>query len=216
MTEYKACSKCKQVKLLSDFHKSKAAKSGHKPACKDCKYLDNKVYRSNNPDRVREIKKAWNLRNPEKIKAYREIKRNYNYSIVYDREKAKIYYENNKEKLRARCRTWRANNHAKARELERNYRLANPHIGRLQNHRRKALKYKNGVYKITKKDCQKIMSKPCFYCGEKAAHLDHVIPLALGGRHSIGNLVASCMKCNTSKHKKTIMEWRVWKAKVLG
>jgi 5-methylcytosine-specific restriction endonuclease McrA len=213
MSESKACSKCKQVKPLADFHKSKAAKSGHKPSCKQCKYLANKVYRTENPEKIREIKKAWCLKNPEKLAEYR--KRAGSYPVVYDPNKARLYHEKNKDKLNARCRQWRAKNHAKARELEKSYRLANPQVGRLQNQRRRALKAQSGVYRITTKDCAKILSNPCFYCGSQASHLDHVVPLALGGRHSLGNLVASCVKCNTSKNKKTIMQWRVWQARVL-
>jgi len=213
MSESKACSKCKQIKPLSNFHKSKAAKSGHKPACKQCKYLENKVYRNENAEKIKQIKKAWDLKNPEKLAEYR--KKANSYPSAYIREKARLYHQKNKDKLNARCRQWRAANHEKARELEKNYRLANPQVGRLQNQRRRALKAQAGVYKITEKDCIKILAKPCFYCGNQSSHLDHVVPLALGGRHSIGNLVASCVKCNTSKNKKTIMEWRVWHAKVL-
>jgi 5-methylcytosine-specific restriction endonuclease McrA len=213
MTKYKTCTKCKQVKPLSDFHKSKAAKSGHKPSCKSCKQKANKTYRNENPELIKAIKKAWVEKNPEKILQYRS---KYGpYSSHYDPQKAKVYHQKNKEKLNARCRNWRANNHAKARELEKNYRKTNPHIGRLQNQKRRALKASNGIYRVTNKECQKILQNACFYCNGKASHLDHVIPIALGGRHSIGNLVASCTQCNTSKHKKTIMEWRVWQKKVL-
>jgi hypothetical protein len=213
MIESKACSKCKQVKPLSEFDKSKATKSGHKPSCKQCKYLANKVYRTENQDKIREIKKAWCLKNPEKLTEYR--KKAASNSAIYNREKARLYHQKNKDKLNARCRQWRAANHEKARELEKRYRLANPQVGRLQNQRRRALKAQSGVYKITIKDSTKILAKPCFYCGAKSSQLDHVVPLAIGGRHSLGNLVASCVRCNTSKNKKTIMEWRVWQAKVL-
>jgi len=41
----------------------------------------------------------------------------------------------------------------------------------------------------------------CFYCGQKARlSLDHVIPLALGGKHEKANLVMACLSCNSSKN----------------
>lgn len=39
----------------------------------------------------------------------------------------------------------------------------------------------------------------CVYCGGEAEHADHFVPLALGGTHSIGNLVPACADCNTRK-----------------
>ncbi len=43
----------------------------------------------------------------------------------------------------------------------------------------------------------------CVYCATKldahSATLDHVVPLARGGAHEVGNLVASCAPCNRLK-----------------
>jgi len=42
----------------------------------------------------------------------------------------------------------------------------------------------------------------CFWCKEKVGkdyHVDHVIPLALGGSNGPENLVVSCPRCNQSK-----------------
>lgn len=43
----------------------------------------------------------------------------------------------------------------------------------------------------------------CQYCGEKAPdvtlHVDHVIPVTLGGSDQPGNLVAACKDCNSGK-----------------
>jgi 5-methylcytosine-specific restriction endonuclease McrA len=36
----------------------------------------------------------------------------------------------------------------------------------------------------------------CFYCGEVADSIDHIIPWSQGGTHHPMNLVASCMLCN--------------------
>jgi len=43
----------------------------------------------------------------------------------------------------------------------------------------------------------------CAYCGatfaERDLTMDHVVPVARGGRSSRGNVVASCKPCNTRK-----------------
>jgi len=46
----------------------------------------------------------------------------------------------------------------------------------------------------------------CFYCGRfvrKAdRHVDHIVPLAKGGLHTLDNLAVACAKCNLKKHAK--------------
>lgn len=39
----------------------------------------------------------------------------------------------------------------------------------------------------------------CYYCGQEANTVDHVIPRRLGGDDSLDNLVAACKRCNYSK-----------------
>jgi len=39
----------------------------------------------------------------------------------------------------------------------------------------------------------------CFYCGQEATTVDHVIPRRLNGNDSDDNLVASCRRCNLAK-----------------
>ena len=50
---------------------------------------------------------------------------------------------------------------------------------------------------------QKTSSGICHYCGRKVGiknlTMDHVIPLAQGGRSTKGNLVPCCKTCNTAK-----------------
>ena len=47
----------------------------------------------------------------------------------------------------------------------------------------------------------------CVYCGRKAPdvqlHVDHIVPVALGGSNDLSNLVAACSECNIGKGKRT-------------
>lgn len=76
----KKCSNCKEIKDINKFSKNKDGKYGCHSICKDCRNLDNKTYRENNPEKIREknrryIKnnplgswKDWKEKNPEKNK----------------------------------------------------------------------------------------------------------------------------------------------------
>jgi 5-methylcytosine-specific restriction endonuclease McrA len=47
--------------------------------------------------------------------------------------------------------------------------------------------------------------KTCYYCGSdfrETPHIDHVIPLAGGGKHELSNLCTSCDACNLAKGAK--------------
>lgn len=131
----------------------------------------------------------------------------------------------------ARQRKWAANNraivnatskryHDKNRELvrekQRANKKANPGYFLTYVHQRNAMKLGNGIFKVTPKEFLAIKQMVCIYCKEpdKKITVDHAIPLARGGRHSIGNLVPACMSCNTSKGKKTIMEFRLYRKRL--
>jgi 5-methylcytosine-specific restriction endonuclease McrA len=58
---------------------------------------------------------------------------------------------------------------------------------------------------------QKTASGECYYCGEKVQHqdltMDHLVPLARGGRSTKDNLVPCCKACNTKKKNMLPVEW---------
>ena len=58
---------------------------------------------------------------------------------------------------------------------------------------------------------QKTAAGTCYYCGQKVGYanltMDHVIPLARGGRSTRDNLVPCCKECNTKKKGSLPVEW---------
>ena len=58
---------------------------------------------------------------------------------------------------------------------------------------------------------QKTARGICYYCGAQVTHqeltMDHLIPLARGGRSTKDNLVPSCKACNTKKKTMLPVEW---------
>lgn len=49
----------------------------------------------------------------------------------------------------------------------------------------------------------------CVYCSSTDGpfHIDHVIPVSLGGGNNLENLVVSCRDCNLAKGARTAEEW---------
>lgn len=66
---------------------------------------------------------------------------------------------------------------------------------------------------ISASDWQRTLQRwggACAYCGQRPVQIqmDHVVPLARGGAHSIGNILPACPPCNMSKGAKLLTEWR--------
>lgn len=51
----------------------------------------------------------------------------------------------------------------------------------------------------------------CYYCSQKfrpeELTMDHVVPLARGGKTTKGNVVVSCKECNSKKKYLLPLEW---------
>ena len=51
----------------------------------------------------------------------------------------------------------------------------------------------------------------CYYCGRsfspEALTMDHIVPLARGGKSTRGNVVPSCKTCNNKKKYMLPIEW---------
>ncbi len=51
----------------------------------------------------------------------------------------------------------------------------------------------------------------CHYCGEAVAvkelTMDHIVPVARGGKSTKSNVVPSCKECNNKKKQLLPMEW---------
>jgi len=51
----------------------------------------------------------------------------------------------------------------------------------------------------------------CYYCGQQVSPreltMDHIVPIARGGKSTKGNVVCACKTCNTQKKHLLPMEW---------
>jgi 5-methylcytosine-specific restriction protein A len=60
----------------------------------------------------------------------------------------------------------------------------------------------------------------CYYCrrsfSPQALTMDHIVPLARGGKSKKGNVVTACKECNTKKHSLLPIEWEAYIASIRG
>jgi 5-methylcytosine-specific restriction endonuclease McrA len=97
-------------------------------------------------------------------------------------------------------------------EKQRAYQAAHPDVWRAAFRNRRAREQgASGHHTAADVAGQRARQKGCCYwCGEKVGdkyHVDHVVPLALGGGNGPENLVIACPNCNLRKGARHPMEW---------
>lgn len=175
MMQEKYCGGCSLTKQLSEFYKSKSKKDGHESRCKECsKKAGKRKYEAN--------KEIVNKRSVERQKA-------------------------NPEKHREAVEAWRKRNPEKCKEMDKRWREMNPEKVRLKSHKRRADKKKVGG-KISSGLSDKLFALQkgkCACCGQPLGdnyHLDHIMPLALGGTNTDDNIQLLRQRCNSQKSAK--------------
>lgn len=124
--------------------------------------------------------------------------------LTGEQAKRREKYLANAEKHRAKAREWLANNKERHREAVKRYRAANPDVKRAEKSKRRAM-IRGAGGSFTAKDVQSLLVSQrwlCVYCKvsiQGSHEIDHVIPLALGGRNDKGNLQLLCGPCNRKK-----------------
>lgn len=100
----KRCTKCGEVKSISEFYKNKIYKDGYFHYCKTCLYKKNKKWVRRNPQRVKDAHKKYRENNKNKT-----------------RERNRINYRKNYEKENERSKKWSKNHpgyYKKRREIQ--------------------------------------------------------------------------------------------------
>ena len=87
---------------------------------------------------------------------------------------------------------------------DRAYHRANPHVNWASSYRSRmrALGLPAVVESFTYEDVILVYGNRCAYCPDgRFEELDHHVPLAQGGHHSLANVRPSCSACNAKKSK---------------
>ena len=197
LSNTKACSRCKQILPFEAFNIKRSTPTGYASACKPCTAEQRREMSPQQRERKNVKNREYRAKNPDAVARtnHNQYMNNREERISYST--ARIYA--NLEKHKEYSKTSRSRRR--------------PQIA-AEARRRRARKKLNGIFYISNKELDKLLSRLCFYCGvEPANTIDHVISINYGGRDSIGNIVPACKSCNSSKRELTIMEWRLWREK---
>lgn len=170
------CKHCGEDKSPDSFYNDKSKPSGKKPRCKPCDSLSRDV---------------------EKRK-------------VYEKE----YWSDpkRKEEKKARIRRIMSENKEKYAEVRKRYLKtdAGRSMYRKQTQKRYAMRKAAFVEDVNPIDVYNEQNGVCYLCDSvfdfKEMELDHVFPIARGGKHKRDNCKMACVRCNRSKGSKTLEE----------
>ena len=209
----KICTKCKTEKSITEFNKQKDKKDGFRSHCKICLSLS---YNENKDKILEQRRKHYKLNHDEMISKQRKYR---NQNKIKISENQKEYYKKNKhdilskqkeyglinkEKISIKTKNYYKNNKDKVLESNKKYiKSEKGKLSRINTEHKRRTKFKNGD--VTTEQLKQLYtnSKVCYWCDNKLVkndiHLDHYVPIAKGGLHTISNLVLSCSKCNLTK-----------------
>lgn len=177
--------------------------------CVPCRLAQNQRWAEANREKKAASYASWRERNRDHLK----IKRAEYHAEWYAKNREsklaqnKAYLQENPEVARRSTAKWREKNPEKAASYAKEW-YSCPENRAVHRHRRRALEAKAGGTH-TPADLKRILHAQghrCPYCRadlrKVKKHLDHVMPLALGGSNGPENLAWLCAPCNLSKGAK--------------
>lgn len=215
MEQSKACSKCGQVKPLTEFSPNSRGYLKTQSQCKQCRLIYNAEYKAKNKDEINtrrrnkyadnpifyiEQAKAYRKANPEKHR--RSVKKSADKNTDRKRASSKAWRDKFPERVKANWQSWSANNPEKLRQKKRT--------------RRARLKSAT-TEPYTNQDVLDAYGSICYLCNrqidllaprwtalpgwEDGLHIDHVIPIGKSGPDTLSNVRPTHGLCNLTRPK---------------
>ena len=206
-TAKKVCKQCGGDKCIPEFKTDSRLKSGVASICKACDSDNKRKKYAKNPENMRMSSAAYRKKNIEtvRIKEKERSARRYAEDPRKHAEFTKAWRDANKEKSESKSREWKQKNRDKVARYERTWRERNPDSVRVKTHNRRAKKRENGgrlsiglselLFKAQKGKCACGCRRPL---GDDY-HMDHIVPIALGGANSDENIQLLRAGCNLEK-----------------
>lgn len=205
----KPCARANKAKWReSEAKKEMASAAALLAAEKESRAKEARARRDANPEREKERKKvaaAWRLANKDRLAT--EKAKWYAGNKDGARLAAAARYAANPEENRAKARAWAQENPERVKANRLAWRLANPGARKVIENNRRARKINSGG-KLTKGLTKKLFALQrgmCPCCKQPLGdnyHLDHIVPLALGGVNEDWNMQLLRQRCNNQKHAK--------------
>lgn len=188
----KRCTLCGQSLPLTAFFISPKRKDGLYPWCRSCNSKKCREYNECKPG-WKEFKKAYDRARTQRLK---------------ERLKAqnRARYERNRPRLLAKAKEYAAAHPEQVKATKQSYK-----------HRRRAVE-RAGISGRALLEWKRAQLKVCIWCGIKCPKgfvVDHVTPLAKGGKHEARNLAISCRSCNARKAARDPIEFAQTMGKLL-
>ncbi len=113
------------------------------------------------------------------------------------KQKNRVRAENNRDYMNAAIRKWKKKNLIKIRSYG-----AKRRARRNESNSHYTENDVNRIMRLQKKKCAN-----CMACCESEFHIDHIMPISLGGSNSADNIQILCPQCNLKKASKTPEDW---------
>jgi len=173
--------------------------------CPACSRQSQSRYRAANPEKKRAADARYYAANREKLKARTAAR------YAANREAMKRYqvkwYAANAAKVKAAAEKWYAENRERGKANANRWRRGHPELRRIHGQNRRAKERANGGVLsrglVTK--LHKLQRGKCACCGQPLGqkyHLDHRMPLNLGGPNEDWNMQLLRPRCNAQKQAK--------------
>lgn len=189
----KSCADCKLHFPLTEFYSY--SNGSPRPHCKPCHKLRSQRYAKEHRAQRRATYKKWYDNHPEERSAAWARKYSVHRTQILSWHAAR--YERDPAAVLKRNKTYRTTERGRL-------------VNRMVSKRRRARKANAECVHISLTELQALHVRfdgMCAWCPSHGTTLDHVVPLARGGMHAIGNLVPCCSSCNSKKNARDPQDW---------
>jgi 5-methylcytosine-specific restriction endonuclease McrA len=180
------------------------------PQNRALKCQHDKEYHNEHLGEIKAQTKQWRDEHKELIsqrrKTYIADPEHHTHKLLHDRQYHAIHRDENNRRRKAHYEAHKEHH----RKLGNQWRRSHPGHRRIEVHIREARLRGNGgrfthrQWEAVKRD----FNYTCPMCGRREPEIklsiDHVVPVALGGKNSIENIQPLCISCNSQKHTKII------------
>lgn len=204
--QFKTCYGCRLDLALDRYSRDRSRRDGLQSYCKQCRQFQKRQWREQNIEHEKEYFREYRKNNISRV---RQLDRErYRRDKVKRLEECRRYRAKNRAVISERRRLRRRERRDEINDLQRRY--YHRHKGNkswlVRSRNRKDKMRANGGH-VSTADWQSILDHfdgKCAKCGSADnVHMDHVVPISRGGKHSPSNIQPLCRTCNLQKYTKT-------------